>query len=360
MLAKVGIAKWRLSCAASYRLRGIHNGRYARFCRPTSILLKLTDLCNARCTHCDIWKNNKDAKEAPSLDEWMGVLTDLRKWLGRAQVSLTGGEALLRRDAHEILSHGSRVGLFMELLSHGYWRDQKRIEQVARANPWRVTVSVDGIGEAHNLIRGKADFWDRTSDTLDTLLRLRRDEKLGYDIQLKTVVMRQNLDAASGVAHYAAEKGFGVLYQALAQNYDTEEDPQWYKTSPNWPRDTEKAEQVVDQFLKLQEQGLPIRNRRSELEAMKRYFRDPDGLRVAILSHNSHEARVYCSGMTCLQIQANGDVATCSQIEPCGNIRQTPIRELWAARPQHWLTGCCRESPQKRTEAEISPLKIAG
>ncbi|HME36775.1 MAG TPA: radical SAM protein [Candidatus Sulfotelmatobacter sp.] len=358
MLTEIGIARWRLSGAVSYRLRAIRNGRYAKYCRPASIVLMLTDLCNARCTHCDIWKN-KDGKEVPSLDEWNRLLTDLRQWLGPAQVTLSGGEALLRRDAHAILAHGSQVGLFMELLSHGYWRDQKRIEQVARANPWRVTVSVDGIGETHNLVRGKADFWDRTSDSLDTLLRLRRDEKLRYDIQLKTVLMRQNLEAAADVAHYAADKGVGVVYQAIAQNYNTEEDPLWYETSPNWPRDTDKAMQAVDQLLKLKERGLPIRNRQSQLEAMKSYFRDPDGLRVAILSHTSHEARAQCPGMTNLQIQANGDVLTCSRVAPCGNFRQTPIRELWAARPQYWLTGCCRERSPDCAEAEMSPLKIA-
>ena len=81
MLAKIGIAQWRLSCAVSYRLRAIRNGRYALYCRPSSIILMLSDLCNARCTHCDIWKN-KDGEQAPSLDEWKRVLTDLVSGLG--------------------------------------------------------------------------------------------------------------------------------------------------------------------------------------------------------------------------------------------------------------------------------------
>ena len=335
--------RWRMACAVSYRLRGIRNGRFAAHCRPTSIILLMTERCNSRCTHCDIWKD-RGKEDAPTIEEWKTVLDDLRHWLGPAQVTLSGGEALLRRDTTEILSHGSKIGLMMELLSHGYWPDVRKMEQVALARPWRVTLSVVGVGEAHNVVRGRPDFWAKTSASLDTLLRMRREQSLSYIVQLKTVVMRQNLEAAPEIARFAAEKGVGVFYQPIEQNYHTEPDPLWFKTSPNFPQDSEKAVKVVDELIALQDQGMPIRNSRTQLEVMKTYFRDPAGLSLAVQGHSAHEIKPFCSGMTGLQIQANGGVDSCSRMPQFGNIRQTPIRELWRNRPRYWLTNCCMNS----------------
>ena len=78
-----------------YRLRTFAGGRWASQCRPTSIVFLLTELCNARCVPCDIWKN-RGKEDSPSVDQWKQMLRDLRRWLGPVQVTFTGGEALLK------------------------------------------------------------------------------------------------------------------------------------------------------------------------------------------------------------------------------------------------------------------------
>jgi len=354
-----GALKWKLSCFASYRLRVVSNGRYAAYCRPAVVTFLVTELCNARCTHCDIWKN-KGKEDAPTLDQWKQVLYDLRHWLGPATVTLSGGEALLRKDTPEILRYGGELGMFMELLSHGYWPDAKRMEEVARAKPWKVTFSVDGIGDVHNVVRGKADFWDRTSASLDTLIRLRNQQRQPFKIQLKNVLMRQNLQSATSVARFADEKGVSVLYQCIEQNYNTAPDPLWYRTSPNWPENQAAAVEVVDSLIALKQQDLPIDNTLSQLVAMKNYFLDPDGLRLRIQAHTAHEVRAACSGMTNLQIRANGDVGTCANEPPFGNIKQSPIRELWHNRPRYWETHCCLQSANEPQASQLHSIKQVG
>src|SRR5262245_44575050 len=64
----------------NYRLRSFANGRFAAHCRPTSIIFLLTELCNAKCIHCDIWKN-RGKEDSPTVDQWKTLLTDLRRWL---------------------------------------------------------------------------------------------------------------------------------------------------------------------------------------------------------------------------------------------------------------------------------------
>src|SRR5207248_815876 len=219
--------------------------------------------------------------DAPAVEQYKATLDEMRSWLGPVPVFFSGGEALLRPYVPEVLGHAASIGLFAEILTHGYWDDQTRIEKVAQANPSRVTVSLDGIGEAHTLIRGKDKFWEKTTRTLDTLKRMRTEGRFQYAIRLKTVVMQQNLHDVANVARYAAEHGYEVFYQAVEQNYNTPEDPRWFETSANWPQDPSRAVEAVRGLIALKNAGLPIRNSFHQLDTMIPYFRNPDSMRVS-------------------------------------------------------------------------------
>ena len=252
--------------------------------RPPGVLLStdrdrnpLDRRCNARCVHCDIWKN-RGKESLPSVENWKATLRDLRRWLGPVHVVFTGGEALLMPFAPEVVSHASAVGLLVEHLTHGFWLDQTRIEKMAMGNPMRVTISCDGIGATHDKIRGREHFFDAVETTIETLLRLRRDHKLGYAIRLKTVIMEHNLHDVSAIARYAQARGLEVWYQPIEQNYNTPEDPRWFEHSPTWPKDRERAAAAVAELIELKREGLPITNSEHQLEVMIPYFRDPEKL----------------------------------------------------------------------------------
>ena len=345
----------RVYLGVNYRLRTVAGGRWADHCRPTDIGFMMTNLCNAKCVHCDIWKN-KGKDDTPTPEQYKTVLTDLRSWLGRVPVFFSGGEALLRPYTPDLLAHASRVGLWGEILTHGYWDDQTKIEQVARANPGRVTVSLDGVGEAHTVVRGRDRFFEKTSRTLETLRRIRAEEKLTYEVRLKTVIMQQNLHDVHSVAEFAAANGFECFYQAVEQNYNTPEDPRWFESSANWPHDPEQAVAAVQRLIELKRKGLPIRNSYNQLETMIPYFRNPDAMRVVIQSHTAHLKRPVCSASTNIQVQPNGDVLACYSMPPVGNIKTTPIREIWRNRPAWWRGGCCME--RRCTPAEKENLGL--
>ena len=326
--------------ATNYRLRTFAGGRFAAKCRPTSIAILLTERCNARCIHCDIWKN-RGQEDSPSAAQWQQVLKDLRRWLGPVHVVLSGGEALLKGFTIDLVQYGSSIGLYVELLTHGYWTDQGKIERVALARPGRVTFSLDGIGEPHNLVRGREGFFDKTERSIHTLQRARAQNKLDLTIRLKTVIMRQNLDAVCDVARFAARENLEVFYQPIEQNYNTAEDADWYTYRETWPTDTERAVAVVRELVQLKSAGLPIVNSPAQLAAMIEYFRNPAANRVAVQSHAAHEKQLLCSAMTMLQLQANGDVTICAARKPVGNIKTESIRTIWENRPRWWEGDCC-------------------
>jgi MoaA/NifB/PqqE/SkfB family radical SAM enzyme len=346
----------RVQSGASYRLRGLAGGRFASFCRPVSIGLLISERCNARCVHCDIWKN-RGQEDSPSVDQWKNLLREFFAWLGPVHVVISGGEALLRPWTPELVAYGSSLGLFIEVLTHGYWMEQSRIEQMAMARPSRITVSVDAIGATHSLIRGREKFWDYTLATLNNLTRLRSERRLGYSIRLKTVIMDQNLDEVAAVAHFAAANGMDVFYQPIEQNYNTAEDSGWFEHAATWPRDKENAVRRVEELIRLKQRGSPIANSMPQLQAMIPYFRDPDSMRVRVQGHAGHEKSPQCAALTTIQVQSNGDVSPCCSLPPVGNIRKMPIREIWDSRPKWWEHGCCME--KRFSEAEKQKALVA-
>jgi MoaA/NifB/PqqE/SkfB family radical SAM enzyme len=334
------LVRRRLYEATNYRLRTFAAGRFAHLCRPAPIAILLTERCNARCIHCDIWKN-RGREDNLSAAQWQQVLKELRDWLGPVHVVLTGGEALLKDFTIDLVRYASSIGLFVELLTHGYWTDQEKIENVALARPSRVTLSFDGIGDIHDLVRGRVGFFAKTEQSIRTLQRVREQNNLDLVIRLKTVIMRQNLHAVIDVARFAQRENLDVFYQPIEQNYNTEDDSDWYKHSDNWPTDTRKALDVVKQLIELKSEGLPIANSNEQLAAMLEYFSDPTSKKLGKRSHASHERQLLCSALTMLQLQANGDVTICSAREPVGNVRNESLRRIWEQRPRWWEGDCC-------------------
>jgi hypothetical protein len=153
--------------------------------------------------------------------------------------------------------------------------------------------------------------------------------------------MKQNLADVCNVAYFAQRHGLEVFYQPIEQNYNTVENPSWFEESETWPDDIPSAIAVVRELKQLKSDGLPIVNSREQLGAMIPYFENPAAHRVAVQAHAAHEKKLSCSALTMLQIQANGDVTTCSSMPSIGSIKERPIREIWSRRPRWWESGCC-------------------
>lgn len=349
----------RVHDGVNHRLRTFAGGQWAAHCRPTWISFLLTERCNARCLHCDIWKN-RGKEDSPTVEQWKSAMTNLRKWLGPIHVCITGGEALLKPYAVDLVRHGSSIGLFIELLTHGYWKNQNRIEQLALANPWRVTISLDGIGRNHDLVRGREGFFEQTDATIENLIRLRRENRLKYSIRLKTVVMSHNIDCLEDLAKYATREGVDILYQPIENNYNSPDDPDWYKYSENWPQDPGKAAAAANNLIDLKRKGFYIANSISELDVMSKYFRNPDAWQVSVQAQMvAHEAKTSCTALGLIQVQSNGDVRPCTKMPPVGNIKTSTLKQIWQTRPQWWENGCCLEHRMSFAEKE-NRLDILG
>ncbi len=286
------------------------------------------------------------------MEQWQRALKDLRSWLGPAHVVFTGGEALLKPFTVDLAAYGTSLGMFIEVLTHGYWKDQSRIERLALTNPWRVTLSLDGIGHTHDLVRGRDGFFDHTLQTIENLIRLRKQQGLGYTIRLKTVVMSHNLESLVDLAEFATQDGVDILYQPIEQNYNSTADSEWYLHSDNWPRDPAAAASVIDRLIELKGRGRSIANTLVELNVMRSYFLEPDAWQISVKSHTAQLRKTDCSALGMFQVQSNGDVRVCCYKEPLGNIKSALPRDIWRSRPHWWENGCCLDERMSDKEKQ--------
>ena len=316
-------------------------------CRPTWISLLLTERCNSRCVHCDIWKNR--GKEASSRRRSSG------KPYSRETPSLARTGARLHHRAARPSSCRTRstscatasaLGLLMEVLTHGYWNDQTRIEELARANPWRITISIDGTRRGSledpwpKGLRRRTFGSDRDPAPPD-----REREGLSYSILLKTVVMRAQPRRARPIARFAASRGVEVFYQPIEQNYNTPRGPALVRRTARTGRTTRSGRCAAVHGAPRAEAIAASRSRtaRQQLEVMIPYFRDPAALRVATQSHTAHDRSLAAPRCRCSRSRRTATSRSALRRSPSATSRRRPLRQIWAQRPRWWVSGCCLE-----------------
>ena len=138
--------------------------------RPVYAGLNLTHNCNSHCITCNAWK--KRSLNELSSNEVFGLLRDLKK-LGVLGVNLGGGEPLLRQDLPLIVAEAKKLGLTTSLTTNGILLTQAVAKNLLDLGLNSIVISVDGLGERNNYIRGVQGLFERNMANLRMLATLR-------------------------------------------------------------------------------------------------------------------------------------------------------------------------------------------
>src|SRR5258708_28180817 len=120
--------------------------------RPIYAVWEITLRCDLACVHCGSRAGRARPDElttAECLD-----LVDQMADLGVREVTLIGGEAYLRDDWLEIVRALRRRGMQATMTSGGPGLAAERVAAAAEAGLQSVSVSIDGLEETHDRLRG--------------------------------------------------------------------------------------------------------------------------------------------------------------------------------------------------------------
>ena len=133
-----------------------------------SVVLAITYKCNLKCKMCNIWQNPN-----PS-DISLDYLNNIQ---GLKYINLSGGEPFLQKNLTDIIKKLKENNPQSNIIisTNGYARDLivKSMEEIITIAPQiGVRVSLDGIGDLHNKIRGINDAYEKAIDTVRSLKKI--------------------------------------------------------------------------------------------------------------------------------------------------------------------------------------------
>ena len=136
----------------------------------------VTYRCNARCNMCSRYK-------APSRPEEELSIETIRKLPEMYFTNITGGEPFIRTDLKEIVAELSKKSDRIVISTNGFFTD--RIIELCREFPKvGIRISIEGLEQANNEIRGLPDGFNRGYTTLKKLVEMgMKDVGFGMTVQ---------------------------------------------------------------------------------------------------------------------------------------------------------------------------------
>lgn len=137
--------------------------------RPVHAVWEITLACDLKCHHCGSRAGKKRDDELTT-EECLDVVAQLAE-LGVREVTLIGGEAYMRKDWLEIIRAIKAHGMSPTIQSGGRSFDEKKIAAAAEAGLEACGVSIDGLRDLHDKLRGVPGSFDAAISALETLRR---------------------------------------------------------------------------------------------------------------------------------------------------------------------------------------------
>ncbi len=292
--------------------------------KPRDAIIAITHRCNAHCSMCNIWRSDRHDAIMPE------HMDNLPSELGT--INITGGEPFIRNDIVEFVAHCrhrcpnatitiSTNGLLVE-------RINASLSELLKADPrLRIAISLDGIGKAHDEIRGVEGAFDKVRQIVETLGRH------GFaGMRLSMTISDKNITDLAGVWDFARahhlELGIVAAHAGATHlNIDTVELP---STNIETRNDINK---IMWDLLK----SWRVKN------WLRAHF-----LRGTYLRLIGQEEPLRCGGGSYFFfVQADGGVYSCSMCgRHMGNLTSQPWRDIWcgpdAAQARKFVAGCTK------------------
>jgi MoaA/NifB/PqqE/SkfB family radical SAM enzyme len=163
---------------------------------PVSVHLQVADRCNHSCQHC---YQIQGLKGELSLDDLRALLDDIAA-AGVLTLNVSGGEATLRHDLLDILSHARARGFAVRLYTNAFLIDDAYAKRLSSIGLYEVHVSVySAIGAEHDAVtRVPGSF-------VKTVAGIRALRRYGLRVIVKNPQTSLSTEGAVGVERLARD-----------------------------------------------------------------------------------------------------------------------------------------------------------
>jgi MoaA/NifB/PqqE/SkfB family radical SAM enzyme len=172
--------------------------------KPLLLHYYVTMRCNARCSFCDIWR--EEAGLDATLNDVSINLLHARQ-AGCRFVDFTGGEPLLNKHLPQFLQHARRLGFITSVTTNCLLFPERAKELTGLVDLLHFSLNADTAG-LHDAIRGRRSF-DHVLESIDLALQNRLVPDLLF------TYTDENISALEGVIRLGREKKLLVILDPL-------------------------------------------------------------------------------------------------------------------------------------------------
>jgi radical SAM protein with 4Fe4S-binding SPASM domain len=262
-----------------------------------------------RCIHCGSSAGYKREHEL-STNEWIHVCNQLAD-LDCKQITLMGGEPLVRNDWYTIAHHVRNRGMNLTIMSNGFLVNKGVINQLRTLEPYAVAISIDGAkAETHDSIRRIPGSFKRCIEALDLLINA------NLPTTVVTTVHKMNLNDLRLMRDFLLNKG--IAWQIQMANP--------FGRFPNNLTLSLEEFYAVAMFI-------AATRKQYSIKKMPITGAHCIGYHSSVLPNLMIGPWKGCyAGMNVLGIQSNGGIKGCLSLPDNfieGNIKETNISEIW-------------------------------
>src|SRR5215211_9444616 len=134
---------------------------------PVHAVWEITLACDLKCQHCGS-RAGKRRSEELTTEECLDLVRQLAR-MGTREVTLIGGEAYLRRDWLQIIREIRDQGMDCTMQSGGLNLTEKRIKGAVDAGLQALGISIDGLRDVHDRLRGVKGSFDAAVKALHSI-----------------------------------------------------------------------------------------------------------------------------------------------------------------------------------------------
>ncbi len=155
------------------------------------LFFELTLNCNEHCQHCGSRCGEVRADEM-SPQQWKAILDQVKEDFEGSlpQINVTGGEPLLYPGFEEVMTYAHSLGFKWGMTSNAILITPEVARMLQRCGMNTISVSIDGLPETHDRIRGLDGAYQRAMEGIQNLL----DLGFAESIMITTVVNHQTIN----------------------------------------------------------------------------------------------------------------------------------------------------------------------
>lgn len=296
----------------------------------------VTKKCNLRCRHCH-YSAGAPAPDELTAEEAKGIIDQVADLWDEIKLTLTGGEALLRSDLFELASYAAaRVG-HVDLASNGVLIDDDIARRLKEAGVKQAIIGFDGVGEAHDNIRGQGSF-------VKAVEGAKSIKAAGLDLLISHCITTENPNDFEDVFGLAEDLGAKtcIVFHYIPLGRGVEDLP-----------DAEPDAFFAENLMELYEQQQKYKNIEICTTTGSQYWVVLRRMREEGLSVPGFFDRVLpgCrAGKGLISIRDNGDVMPCPLLQlVVGNLRRSTLAQIMETKVMREIgehqnfKGKCRE-----------------